>query len=40
MEEIRTHQRPESLQKVDRKGKLIGEARLEEALEITERQTG
>ncbi len=39
MEEIRTHQRPESLQKVYQQGKLIGEARLEEALEIAERQT-
>ncbi len=39
MEAIRTHHRPESLQKVYRQGKLIGGARLEEALEIAERQT-
>ncbi len=39
MEAIRTHHRPENLQKVYRQGKLIGEAMLEEALEIAERQT-
>ncbi len=39
MEAIRTHHRPESLQKVGRKGELSWEARLEGALEIAERQT-